>query len=46
MSELFEIEEAQIKKWLVNRKIVTTRETYTKPMNQVNLKMVQQDLIP
>ena len=35
MSELFEIEEAQIKKWLVNRKIVTTRETYTKPMNQV-----------
>ena len=35
MSELFEIEEVQIKKWLVNRKIVTTRESYTKPMNQV-----------
>ena len=39
MSELFEIEEAQIKKWLVNRKIVTTRETYTKPMNQVSLNL-------
>jgi myosin-5 len=36
MAELFEIEVAQIRKWLCNRKIVTTRETYTKPMSQVD----------
>lgn len=33
MAELFEIEEDQFRKWLCYRKIVTTRETYTKPMN-------------
>eukprot|EP00095_Tigriopus_kingsejongensis_P008891 maker-scaffold566_size135349-snap-gene-0.26 protein:Tk08891 transcript:maker-scaffold566_size135349-snap-gene-0.26-mRNA-1 annotation:"myosin va" len=33
MSELFEIEEEHIRKWLCFRKIVTGRETYTKPMN-------------
>ena len=33
MAELLEIEEEQIKKWLCHRKIVTGRETYTKPMN-------------
>jgi myosin-5 len=31
-AQLFEIEEDQMKKWLCNRKIVTTRETYTKPI--------------
>ena len=31
-SELFEIEEDQIRKWLCNRKIVTARESYTKPI--------------
>ena len=31
-SELLEIEEDQIRKWLCNRKIVTGRETYTKPI--------------
>jgi len=33
MADLLEIEEDQMRKWLCNRKIVTTRETYTKPMN-------------
>ena len=31
-AELLEIEEDQIRKWLCNRKIVTGRETYTKPI--------------
>ncbi len=33
MASLLQIEEEQIKKWLCHRKIVTARETYTKPMN-------------
>uniref|UniRef100_A0A0K2VG83 Myosin 5 [Tribolium castaneum] n=1 Tax=Lepeophtheirus salmonis TaxID=72036 RepID=A0A0K2VG83_LEPSM len=33
MSDLLGIEEPQIKKWLVNRKIITSRESYVKPMN-------------
>lgn len=32
MASLLQIEEEQIRKWLCNRKIVTARETYTKPM--------------
>ena len=31
-AELFEIEVDQIRKWLCNRKIVTARESYTKPI--------------
>ncbi len=33
MASLLQIEEDQIRKWLCNRKIVTARESYTKPMN-------------
>lgn len=33
-AQLFEIEEDQIRKWLCNRKIVTARESYTKPIGQ------------
>ena len=31
-AELFEIEEDQIRKWLCNRKIITARESYVKPI--------------
>lgn len=31
-SQLLQIEEEQIRKWLCNRKIVTARESYTKPI--------------
>ena len=34
-AELFEIEVDQIRKWLCNRKIVTARESYTKPLGAV-----------
>ena len=39
-AELFEIEADQIRKWLCNRKIVTARESYTKPIGaeMVSLK--------
>ena len=39
MAEMLEIEEEQIKKWLCNRKIVTGRETYTKPMNVEGVRL-------
>ncbi len=37
MASLFQIEEDQIAKWLCHRKIVTARETYTKPMNAADV---------
>ena len=34
MAELFQIDGNQMRNWLCNRKIVTARETLTKPMAQ------------
>ena len=33
MAALLEIDEDAIRKWLCYRQIITTRETFTKPMN-------------
>lgn len=38
MAALLQIEEAQMRQWLCHRKIVTSRETYTKPMNQEDVR--------
>ncbi len=40
-AKLFEIEEDQMRKWLCNRKIVTARETYTKPVGQESVSILQ-----
>lgn len=40
-AELLEIEEEQIKKWLCHRKIVTARETFTKPMDAGSVSTFQ-----
>ena len=37
-AELFEIEEDQIRSWLCNRKIVTARESYVKPVGAEAVK--------
>ena len=37
-AQLFEIEEDQIRKWLCNRKIVTARESYTKPVGAESVR--------
>ena len=39
-AELFEIEEDQIRKWLCNRKIVTARESYTKPIGAESVSSI------
>ena len=39
MAKLLEIEEDQIRKWLCHRKIVTARETFTKPMNMADVSI-------
>lgn len=40
-AELFEIEEDQIRSWLCNRKIVTARESYVKPVGAEAVKFAQ-----
>merc|ERR1719361_2085237 len=43
-AELFEIEEDQIRSWLCNRKIVTARESYTKPIGAESAKFARDAL--
>ena len=40
-AELFEIEEDQIRSWLCNRKIVTARESYVKPVGAEAVKFAK-----
>ena len=43
-AELFDIEADQIRKWLCNRKIVTARESYTKPIGAESARFARDAL--